>query len=149
MKKFAFTLQKILDLRQYAEDQAKFDLGRAVSVVNRINSDLHRLAHGKDAAEKERAAVLSGSVDVAALLSVENYIVLLDQKKEHLCEELAAAELAAAQKRGVFAEAMKKRAVLTNLYEQQYEEWKFEMEREEDIVLDEVGAHNAREESSY
>ena len=140
MKKFAFTLQKILDLRQYAEDQAKLELGRAVSVVNRLQAELVHIARAKDAAEKERAAVLSGSVDVTALLAVENYIGLLDVKKEQLFQELAAAELAAEQKRALFAQAMQKRAVLTKLSERQHEAWKLELEREEDLVLDEVGA---------
>lgn len=140
MKKFAFTLQKILDLRQYAEDQAKLELGRAVSVVNRLNAELERLARDKDAAEKERAAVLNGTVDVAALLAVENYIGLLDTKKEQLLHELAIAELAAEQKRAVFAQAMQKRAVLTKLSERQRAAWKLEFEREEDLALDEAGA---------
>jgi flagellar FliJ protein len=143
MKKFSFTLQKILDLRRYAEDRAKLELGRAVSVVNRVKSDLNIVAQNRLAANEEIARNSIGELPVTRLLSIENYIGMLDIKKERLLRELAAAEFVAEQKRALFAEAMKKRAVLTKLSERQLEEWKTELVHEEDLVLDEVGSLNA------
>jgi flagellar export protein FliJ len=144
MKKFAFTLQKILSLRQYAEDSAKLELGRAVSVVNRIENDLRLLAQNRLAANAELAYTGAGAIDVTRLLLIEDYIGMLDIQKERLLEELAAAELVAEQKRAVYVEAMKKRAALTKLSERQQEAWKAELLREEDLALDEAGARMAQ-----
>jgi flagellar FliJ protein len=144
MKKFVFTLQKILDLRQHAEDSAKLELGRAVSVVNRIENDLRLLAQNRFTANSELAHNGAGSVQVTHLLAIEDYIRMLDIKKERLLSELAAAELVAEQKRALYVEAMKKRAALTKLSERQQEVWKEEFIREEDRALDEAGARMTR-----
>jgi flagellar FliJ protein len=143
MKKFSFTLQKILDLRRYAEDRARLELGRAVSVVNRIENDLNLVAQNRLAANEDIARNSFGELPMMRLHAIENYIGMLDIKKERLLRELAVAELAAEQKRALFAEAMKKRAVLTKLSERRLEEWKTELVHEEDLVLDEVGSLNA------
>ena len=36
MKKFVFSLQKVLELKEYEEDKAKLELGKAVAEVERI-----------------------------------------------------------------------------------------------------------------
>jgi flagellar FliJ protein len=140
MKRFSFSMQKILDWRQYAEDQAKLDLGRAVSVVNRIEAELRNIAQNRVHAMLERTNEGSQNLNITAILAIEDYITLLDAKKEQLLTELVSAQLVVEQKREVFAEAMKKRSVLTKLSERQLEAYKEDELREEDKVLDEVGA---------
>jgi flagellar FliJ protein len=138
VKKFAFSLQKILDLRQYAEDQARLELGRAVSVVNALNAELRGVAQSRGRAMAGLASQNEGLLDVAQMQSVQGYISLLDVKKERLIADLAQAELAAQEKRDLYTEAMKKRSVLTKLSERQYEAYKKEKLREEDRFLDEL-----------
>ncbi|MDR1785112.1 MAG: flagellar export protein FliJ [Spirochaetaceae bacterium] len=143
MKKFAFTLQKVLDLRQYTEDQAKMELGRAVSAVNALNGELLAVAQNRGVAMAERASVKAGLLDIRALGSVEHYITLLDAKKDALAASLAQAEQAAAEKRGLYLEAMRNRSVLTKLSERQYAGYKKDLGREEDRLLDEAGSRRA------
>jgi flagellar FliJ protein len=80
------------------------------------------------------------NLNIAVILAIEDYITLLDTKKEQQLNELVSAQLVVDQKRTVFAEAMKKRSVLTKLSERQLAEYKKEVLREEDKALDEVGA---------
>ena len=53
-------------------------------------------------------------------------------------EELAAAELIVEEKRAVFAEALKKRKVLSNLKEKQLQQYKKEKQLEEDNIVDDI-----------
>ena len=44
MKKFKFSLEKVLSLREFEEKQAQIELGKAQSVVNDINEQLKFIA---------------------------------------------------------------------------------------------------------
>lgn len=136
MKRFVFSLQKILDLRQFEEDRLKIELGRAVSVVNRIKK---RLA---EAAENRMSAALSRSVcaDINEMRMIENYIAGLDALKGRLLLELADAEAEVEKRRAVFIEAMKQRKVLTSLRDKQFAEYKKSVQRIEDLILDDIGS---------
>lgn len=115
MKKFVFSMEKILDLREYEEKQAQIELGKAIGDAEKIRQQLNFVA-------TEKAKMLSMDISGTSInerLVHENYLVRLDRQKEILLEELAAAELIVEEKRAVFAEALKKRKVLSNLKEKQ------------------------------
>jgi flagellar export protein FliJ len=57
--------------------------------------------------------------------------------------ELAQAERVIAEKRTAFAEAMKERKALSTLRERKFADWRKEREREESLVLDEIGTRYA------
>ncbi len=119
MKKFDFTMQKILDLREFEEEQSKIELGKAVSETNRIQQELQAVA-----AERARMVKVCSESPVTEMIINERYITRLDITRDRLLEELAAAELVVEEKRTSFAEAMKNRKVLTNLKEKQAENHK-------------------------
>ena len=120
MKRFAFSMQKILDIREFTERQAQIELGRAVAEVNRINGELEAVAQ-----EKHRMVKLDmKNTSINEFLVYENYLKRLDITKERLLEELAAAQLVVDEKRAVFTEAMKQRKILSNLREKQYLQYK-------------------------
>ena len=122
MKKFVFSMEKILDLREYEEKQAQIELGKAIADAEKIRQQLNFVA-------TEKAKMLSMDISGTSInerLVHENYLVRLDRQKEILLEELAAAELIVEEKRAVFAEALKKRKVLSNLKEKQLQQYKKE-----------------------
>ena len=111
MKRFSFSMQKILDIREFTERQAQIELGQAVAEVNRINEELESVA-------QEKLRMLQINLKSASLnefLVHENYTKRLELTKERLLEELAAAQLVVDEKREIFAEAMKQRKILSNL----------------------------------
>ena len=102
MKKFVFSMEKILDLREYEEKQAQIELGKAIADAEKIRQQLNFVAI-------EKAKMLSMDISGTSInerLVHENYLVRLDRQKEVLLEELAAAELIVEEKRAVFAEAL-------------------------------------------
>lgn len=134
MKKFVFSMEKILDLREYEEKQAQIELGKAIGDAEKIRQQLNFVAI-------EKAKMLSMDISGTSInerLVHENYLVRLDRQKEVLLEELAAAELIVEEKRAVFAEALKKRKVLSNLKEKQLQQYKKEKQLEEDNSVDDI-----------
>ncbi len=133
MKRFEFSLQKVLDLREFEEDQAKLDLAAAIAVADKIKLELEQIA---------REMVAAGNVritsDIPAMQANEAYKVRLKLRKGELLEELAQAELVIEEKRKVFAEKMKNRKVITKLREKAEKEYKAEVFKEEEKALDDI-----------
>lgn len=134
MKRFSFSMQKILDIREFTERQAQIELGQAVAEVNRINEELEAVA-------QEKLRMLQINLKSASLnefLIHENYMKRLELTKERLLEELAAAQLVVDEKREIFAEAMKQRKILSNLKEKQFAQYKKEALVAEDNAVDDL-----------
>ena len=134
MKNFVFSLQKVLDLREFEEEKAKLELGKAVAEMERIKKLLAENAQNRVNAGYSRRDVS----DVLSLQQIENYILGLDLKKEKLLEELASAELIFEKKRDLFTEAMQAREVLTKLKDKQLSEYKKEALKQEENALDDI-----------
>lgn len=134
MKKFVFSMQKVLDLRMFAEEEAKIALAEAISVADKIKAGLALVAQNRVKAHKSRSA----HFDVTEQLVIEHYIQRLDLKKEELLLELAEAELVIEEKRGAMMEAMKERKVLSNLRDKKLSEYKKLSLRESDEELDDI-----------
>ena len=140
MKKFEFSLEKILSLREFTEKDARIALGRAVSEAERIRNELAKVARN----HFETMQSLSGENDVKVLITIQNYIVRLDAQRDRLLADLAEAERIIEEKRVIFAEAMKNRKALSNLKDKKFADYRVTALRAEDVVLDEVGARSAR-----
>ena len=134
MKKFVFSLQKVLELREYEEDKAKLELGKAVAELERIKRLLQEVAQNRVKANLSRKDI----TDVIVLMNIENYIIGLDAKKEKLLEELIMAQMFFEEKRDLYTKAMQDREVLSKLKEKQLSEYKKEVLKEEENALDDI-----------
>lgn len=134
MKKFVFSLQKVLELREYEEDKAKLELGKAVAELERIKRLLQEVAQNRVKANLSR----KDTTDVIVLMNIENYIIGLDAKKEKLLEELTMAQMFFEEKRDLYTKAMQDREVLSKLKEKQLSEYKKEVLKEEENALDDI-----------
>ena len=141
MKPFAFGLQKVLKLRQYHEDEAKIELGRAIGVLADLESRLRSLA-----AEQARAAAAQFSPENTAAMIQQYmfYLLRLDETKERLLKETALAEMEVEQAREVFIEASRERKILDKLKEKRQKEYRKIVLREEIKVLDEISPRGIR-----
>lgn len=135
MKPFNFSLEKILDLRTYHEDEAKLELGRAIGVLSEIESKIAVIA-------KERAIALQDQFNpknsAAVIQQYMFYIIRLDNTKEQLLKEAARAELEVEKAREVFIEASKERKVLDKLKEKRQKEHRKAWLTEEGKALDDI-----------
>jgi flagellar FliJ protein len=135
MKPFVFPLQKILNLRTHSEDEAKIELGRAITALSEIESQILTVA-------QERVAAASAQFDSqnssATMKQYMFYILRLDNLKEQLLKEAAAAELQVEQARQAFLEASRERKVLDKLKEKQQKAYRKETLAQEAKALDDV-----------
>lgn len=134
MKRFSFKLEKILNLREFSEKQAKEELARVISEANRINLELKEIAEARIISQKNK----NNTFDINSLRSIEFYANRLDLRKEELFEELSATELIIEQKRSLFIEAMKNRKVISMLKEKKEKVWHAETVKEQESIIDDI-----------
>ena len=138
MKRFSFNLQKLLQLREFEEKNAKTALAAAVSEAERIKNELKSVAVERVRVNKTR----NENVDTLFLITLEHYVNRLDVRKEELLENLAETELLIEQRRVLFAAAMQKRSVLDKLKEKQYAAWRKENAKAEESALEDAFRKN-------
>lgn len=134
MKRFEFSLNKLFDLRQFREKQAELQLGKALSHRDAVQALLDDVAKKRVQASTSRGE----TVAVEDLIAIERYVFRLDQRKEELFEELAAAELILERAREEFASASRDRQVLEKLKDKKQAEWRKDYLSEEASMLDDL-----------
>ncbi|MBO7639710.1 MAG: flagellar export protein FliJ [Treponema sp.] len=134
MKRFSYSLQKILDLRNFELDQAQMELGKVNAQIANVNNQLKSVASQKFQATKQADELNDFSLHV----QTQDFFIYLDQRKDALLAELVQLEMIAEQKRELVREAMKKVKVLEKLKEKKYEAWKVEFQRQEELEQDDV-----------
>ncbi|MEE0353571.1 flagellar export protein FliJ [uncultured Treponema sp.] len=134
MKKFAFSMQKILDLRIFEQRQAEMELGKANAEVARIQGELESIAKRKVSTIKN----FDTNTDFLIQAEIQSFFFMLEQKKEKFLEELATAQIAADEKREVVRQAMQKVKVLEKLKENKFRQWKKDNLKAEELAADDI-----------
>ncbi|MGN0729130.1 flagellar export protein FliJ [Treponema sp.] len=134
MKKFVFSMQKILDLRLFEQHQAELELGKANAEVSRIQGELDSIAKRKISTIKK----FDTDTDIIVQAEIESFFFMLEQKKEKFLKDLAAAQMAADEKREIVRQAMQKVKVLEKLKEGKFLQWKKEFQKEEELAADDI-----------
>lgn len=134
MKRFSFSLQKVLDFREFERKQAENELGQAVAAETKIKNALNAVAEQR----VQQVQVTDAMHDLRSLYNASCYFHLLDQRKEMLLEELTQAQLVTEEKRNKMREAMKKHKVLEKLKEKRYAAWQEEAQKEEEVLIDDI-----------
>lgn len=127
-------MQKILNLREFEEKQAQIELGKAVGEETRIKDTLELVAKQRVAAARSADEMNS----INSLYEVNNYLALLDQRKDMLLEELSKARLVTEEKRENMKAAMTKVKALEKLRDARKNEWAAENKRKEEKELDDI-----------
>ena len=104
MAKFVFELQEILDVRNFEQEQAQIELGKAIAVENEINQNLNNIAQQYTVLKQS----MKGVTDFNLVFAQNNHIKLLEYQKEELLKKLAEAKLVSEEKRKILQECMKK-----------------------------------------
>ncbi|MCI5607594.1 MAG: flagellar export protein FliJ [Treponema sp.] len=136
MAKFSFQLQKILDLRNSEKQQAEAELAKALAVENQIKENLKQIAYQYTTLKSQ----MKGSVNIEDIISQGQYNNLLEYQKEELLKQQAEAHLVTEEKRGVLLELIKKTTSLEKLKEKQFQEFKIEQRRLENIKADDLNS---------
>jgi flagellar FliJ protein len=138
MKRFNFSLQRLLELREHREQEAKIELGKAIGTLAVIEQRL-------DAVSMERARAMTDrySHNMGDFRNYDLYIRRLEQATEKLQKEAALAELEVNEKRDLFIEASRDRKVLDKVKDRRKQEHRKEMFAEETKELDDTGSRSS------
>jgi flagellar FliJ protein len=128
MKKFTFSLEKILKLRGHAENEAKMELGRAVSAISQIENKLANLAVEQKTAMENR---FSGGSAMPHIRLYDNYLQRLKSAEEQLLKEAAEASLTLERARELWIEARAGLKVMENLKDRKFAAYRKESQKEE------------------
>ena len=134
MKRFKFSLEKIMQLRKFKEEECKLALGQAVSILNLIENDI------KVTAVKRHNAASQRFVNVGDINAWEYYIARLDQEAEQLTEKAAQAQIVVEEKRALYLEAQKDLKAVEKLKEKQQKVHRKEMQNYEITEIDNLTA---------
>lgn len=134
MKRFSFSLQKILDVREFERKQAEVELGKAVAEETKIKNTLELIARQRASS----VAAADSMRDVSGLFGVNQYLKLLDRQQEQALQSLAQAKIETDLKRAEMKDAMKKCRVLENLKNVRKSEWKKENQKAEETAVDDI-----------
>jgi len=137
MRRFRFKLDKILELRRYAEQEWELKLAEVTGRVVAAEEEIREWARRRH--ETGRFHAGAGTVDMLLMRSREDYVMRIDQRVLELQYQLVALETERSKVRDGYVEASKKRKALSRLEERQAEEYYRDALREEGRVLDEIG----------
>ncbi|MDR1108841.1 MAG: flagellar export protein FliJ [Spirochaetaceae bacterium] len=142
MKRFRFSLEKVLALRAHREQETEIELGKAVGALSLIEQKIEVLAGERFRAGEERFAPEYGLADI---LTHDLYIRRLDDTRDRLLNEAAAAELKVEEARDEYREASRDRKVLDKLKEKRRREYHKAREDEDIKTIDDIsGGASAR-----
>jgi flagellar FliJ protein len=152
VKRFRFNLEKVLELRQYREEEAKNELGRAISILTAIENNIKQNALIRTQAVQQRftgltdadsggditANVIDAGTAAASMLAWDTYILRLEQEAERLMEDAARAEMVVEEKRNQYLEASRELKVMEKLKEKREVEYRKEFFAAETRELDDM-----------
>jgi flagellar FliJ protein len=139
VKQFNFSLEKVLELRKYREQETEIELGRAMGELTAIEQDLKGLAEKRCLAAAGRFSPRNSAADIR---NYELYILRLDVKKEELLEAAAKASQKVEEARLNYLEASRERKVMDKLREKRAAEYRRETLAGETKTLDDLAARN-------
>lgn len=136
MRRFSFKLEKILELRRYAEQEWELKLAEVTSRVVAAEQEIELWAQRRFDTRRFHSG--SGTINMMLLRTREEYVNRIDARVLELQRQLVALETERAKVREGYVEASKKRKALTRLRERQSDEYYREALREEGRDLDEI-----------
>jgi flagellar FliJ protein len=157
MKRFQFSLEKVLKLRQYHEQEAKNELGRAIGILTIIENDIKQNAMIHSQAVQERftgiyaennipssgiageiTSIANNNSGAISMMAWDSYINRLEQEAQRLMEEAAKAELVVEEKRNLYLEASRELKIMEKKKEKREKEYRKEVYAEETRELDDA-----------
>jgi len=136
MRRFVFSLQKVLEYRQRLEEQAIRAFAEAQAQLMHEQAVLHKLLIGRE--ECLRRSHHRQHLSVELLAVEQTYLSALEERIEQQRQRVAEAEKVLEEKRQALIGAQRERKTLERLREKQYEEWRQEWLRTEQKALDEL-----------
>lgn len=135
MRRFAFRLQSILDLRSKQADQLRLELGAAAQRCRQLQREIDDRLQRRSTLLRDS---LAGGIDLAARMAVASYAERLSRDAEGLRKELQVAEQERERAAEAYRAARQKADVLERLRERREAQHREGERRHEQRQLDEL-----------
>ncbi|HWT95644.1 MAG TPA: flagellar export protein FliJ [Solirubrobacteraceae bacterium] len=146
-KRFEFRLERVREMREKAEDEAKEELATALA-------ERERWAQRRDDASRslvrarlaQRSAAASGGVSIAEMMAHQSFLERTERTEKAVEMDLSRQEQEVAARRSALQIAAQERQVLDKLREKAAAKHRAALERAEASMLDELAlnAHRRR-----
>lgn len=138
MAKFIFKMESILVIKYKLEDQAKIQYGLAIERLRHEEEILQHMIERKAGYEESLAAIMFEQLDLFKIKELENAIEVMKYKIVEQQVAVKNAELKVEAARMELNDAMKERKIYERLKEKAFEEFKQEVQKEEQKEVDEL-----------
>ena len=135
MKQFLFQFEKLLRVRAFTEKEAKEALGREISALNALETQITENSLARETAAQNR---FSKDNALAGMDIYDNYIKRLDRDRARLLKEAALQNKKVDEAREIFIEASRENKIIEKLKEKQFAAYKKETQAAEDAEIDEL-----------
>lgn len=137
MKKFRYSMQSLLVIKQKLEEQAKAAYAAAKMRLNEEEERLLALQRKREAYVEEKREVMSERLDVPRLNALQIAVETTDERIQRQRQNVKKAELAVKAAEERLIDSMTERKTQERLRENAFEEYRQEMNAEEQKEIDE------------
>ncbi len=141
MRRFAFKLEKVLELRRYHEREWELKLAEVTGRVLEVEHEISAWADRRHGAGRPHIAI--GRVDMSELHSREDFLLMVDDRVRNLQSRLVALHAERDRVRERYLEFSRRRKALSRLKERRGDDYYRESLRDEHRTLDEIAGSMA------
>jgi flagellar FliJ protein len=135
---FQFRLERVRELRERAEDEAREELASSLAVRMKGEAILRAAADNVDGAQAARRQRSQADLSGAELLALQAYLERTERQQESAALELDRRDAEVDARRAALTTRSQERQVLERLKDRRRDDHKREMERRESVLLDEI-----------
>ena len=135
---FQFRLERVRELREHAEDQAREELASSLAIRMKGEAMLRAAADDMDAAQDARRQGSSADLSGAELLALQAYLERAERQRESAALELDRRQAEVDARRQALAVRSQERQVLERLKDRRRDDHRRDVERREGALLDEM-----------
>jgi flagellar export protein FliJ len=140
MKKFSFRLERLLHLKQGAEDQQAKKLVNSMQSAEEVRARAENSAGRKEEAEKQMGDIRTGGIPAGVLHAAELALRAVRGKSDSDARDYRTAKANVVGEEARFHEARKERRSLERLREKHHHAWSSELKRYEQAETDAIAA---------
>jgi flagellar protein FliJ len=135
---FQFRLERVRELREHAEDQAREELASSMAIRMKGEAMLRAAADDMGAAQDARRSSSTADLSGSELIALQAYLERTERQRESAELELDRREAEVDARRQALAVRSQERQVLERLKNRRREDHRLETERREGVLLDEI-----------
>jgi flagellar FliJ protein len=137
MRRFSFRLENVLRIRKKQEEGTELEFAKRKTELKKIQSEIAKLGDKLHLFMRENQ-YSEGSFSVFDILAVDNYITRLEHDIKQLNARRDEKQQEVSRYLYLLREAKKARKVIENLRDRQLERYRDDVNREENIELDDI-----------